>query len=258
VAWLGTRARLSCSRTACSPATPGNCAPGSVADGGHNLSYGDGTCPSGFLGGDPKLGRLQSNGGPPPTMALGSGSAAIDQIPAQGAGVSGCRSGRGAPAGWTGLRHRRLRGRSARAQHGSRDGQPNRRGDLEGHGDAELEQRHGGVRVRTQRVARRRAQADPRLRGDARQRDPRPDRAAAEYDLPLPGQRDYRGGHDHVGLNRVRFSGDVRRVALAPGRYRLQLAARANGRRVRRGASHSPPSGWEASPRLRAWPTPSP
>ncbi|HEY1485242.1 MAG TPA: choice-of-anchor Q domain-containing protein [Micromonosporaceae bacterium] len=55
----------------------GNCA-GSTTDGGHNLSFGDASCPSTFTGGDPKLGALQDNGGPTPTMALGAGSAAID------------------------------------------------------------------------------------------------------------------------------------------------------------------------------------
>lgn len=58
----------------------GNCA-GSVSDGGHNLSFSDHTCPSTFSAGDPKLGTLRDNGGPTPTMALGGGSAAIDQIP---------------------------------------------------------------------------------------------------------------------------------------------------------------------------------
>jgi CSLREA domain-containing protein len=55
----------------------GNCA-GSITDGGHNLSFGDASCPSAFSGGDPKLGTLRDNGGPTPTMAPGAGSAAID------------------------------------------------------------------------------------------------------------------------------------------------------------------------------------
>ena len=55
----------------------GNCA-GSTTDGGHNLSFGDASCPTTFAGGDPKLGTLEDNGGPTPTMALGAGSAAID------------------------------------------------------------------------------------------------------------------------------------------------------------------------------------
>jgi hypothetical protein len=61
----------------------GNCA-GSTTDGGHNLSFGDTSCPLTFAGRDPKLGALQDNGGPTPTMAPGAGSAAIDA----GAGCS--------------------------------------------------------------------------------------------------------------------------------------------------------------------------
>jgi CSLREA domain-containing protein len=64
----------------------GNCAD-SVTDAGFNLSFGDRTCPSTFSAGDPKLGTLQDNGGPTPTMALGAGSAAIDQISTT---VGGC------------------------------------------------------------------------------------------------------------------------------------------------------------------------
>lgn len=65
-----------------------------VTDGGHNLNFappvlqglnGGGPCPSTFLSGDPKLGPLQDNLGPTETMALGAGSAAIDQVPATGA-----------------------------------------------------------------------------------------------------------------------------------------------------------------------------
>jgi hypothetical protein len=55
----------------------GNCA-GSTTDGGHNLSFGDASCPATFASGDPRLGVLQDNGGPTPTIALGAGSAAID------------------------------------------------------------------------------------------------------------------------------------------------------------------------------------
>jgi hypothetical protein len=61
----------------------GNCS-GSVADGGHNLSFDDASCPGTFGSGDPKLGALQDNGGPSQTIALGHGSAAIDKIPAGG------------------------------------------------------------------------------------------------------------------------------------------------------------------------------
>jgi hypothetical protein len=56
----------------------GNCA-GSTTDGGHNLSFGDASCPAAFAGGDPKLGALRDNGGPTPTKGLGAGSAAIDR-----------------------------------------------------------------------------------------------------------------------------------------------------------------------------------
>ena len=62
---------------------PDNCS-GNVADGGHSLSFGDMTCP--VTNGDPVLGALQDNGGPSPTMALGAGSAGIDQVPPTGAG----------------------------------------------------------------------------------------------------------------------------------------------------------------------------
>ena len=54
----------------------GNCAGNSITNGGGNLSYPDTTCPS--INRDPALGPLQNNGGPTQTMALGSGSAAID------------------------------------------------------------------------------------------------------------------------------------------------------------------------------------
>jgi CSLREA domain-containing protein len=62
----------------------GNCS-SSILDGGYNLAVGDGTCPSTFASGDANLGALQDNGGPAPTISLGPGSAAIDQIPATGA-----------------------------------------------------------------------------------------------------------------------------------------------------------------------------
>ena len=53
----------------------GNCS-GTITDGGGNLSYPDATCPG--INRDPMLGPLQDNGGPTWTMALLSGSAAID------------------------------------------------------------------------------------------------------------------------------------------------------------------------------------
>lgn len=63
-----------------------NCAgPGTITDGGHNLSFGDTSCPA-ATNGDPRLGPLQDNGGSTQTMALQPGSAAIDQVPAAGSG----------------------------------------------------------------------------------------------------------------------------------------------------------------------------
>ncbi len=72
----------------CVDGCPHSCSrgPASIVDGGHNLSFGDATCPPGFLNGDPDLGALQDNGGPSKTIALQSGSAAIDQIPSTNAG----------------------------------------------------------------------------------------------------------------------------------------------------------------------------
>ncbi len=63
----------------------GNCS-GPVTDAGHNLSDGAAGCPSTFAGGYPNLGPLQDNGGPTRTISLQSGSAAINQVPATGAG----------------------------------------------------------------------------------------------------------------------------------------------------------------------------
>jgi CSLREA domain-containing protein len=63
----------------------GNCS-GTILDGGHDLSFDGSGCPATFAGGDPDLGALQDNGGPTWTIDLQPGSAAIDQIPATGAG----------------------------------------------------------------------------------------------------------------------------------------------------------------------------
>ncbi|HZO76706.1 MAG TPA: choice-of-anchor Q domain-containing protein [Solirubrobacteraceae bacterium] len=57
--------------------------PSAIMDGGFNLSYGDASCPG--ANGDPELGSLGNYGGPTATLPLGSGSAAIDQVPAAGA-----------------------------------------------------------------------------------------------------------------------------------------------------------------------------
>jgi hypothetical protein len=53
---------------------------GTIADGGHNISFPatDATCINTFGQGDPNLGSLAANGGTTQTMALGTGSAAID------------------------------------------------------------------------------------------------------------------------------------------------------------------------------------
>jgi hypothetical protein len=55
-----------------------------LADGGHDIRFQGSGCPG--AAGDPKLGDLQANGGPTPTLALGTGSPAIDAVPAGGAG----------------------------------------------------------------------------------------------------------------------------------------------------------------------------
>lgn len=65
----------------------GNCAGGStgpILDEGHNITFGDTSCPG--IVGDPGLGSLADNGGDTETLALGQGSAAIDAVPAAGAG----------------------------------------------------------------------------------------------------------------------------------------------------------------------------
>lgn len=53
-----------------------------ITDGGHNLTFGDGTCPGST--GNPRLGPLRNNGGPTETMALGPESAAVNQVPQSG------------------------------------------------------------------------------------------------------------------------------------------------------------------------------
>jgi hypothetical protein len=68
-----------------SSAFGGNCA-GPVLDQGHNIDFSGGGCPVSFLGSDPRLGPLQDNGGPTQTMALMSGSGALDQVPLSGTG----------------------------------------------------------------------------------------------------------------------------------------------------------------------------
>jgi CSLREA domain-containing protein len=53
-----------------------------IANGGHDLSYGDHTCPGKH--GDPRLGPLRNYGGPTKELALGAGSRAIGQVPGRG------------------------------------------------------------------------------------------------------------------------------------------------------------------------------
>ena len=58
-------------------------APGAIVDGGHNLTFGDRTCPGTYA--DPGLGAPRDNGGPTDTMALRRGSPAINRLPHRGA-----------------------------------------------------------------------------------------------------------------------------------------------------------------------------
>jgi CSLREA domain-containing protein len=57
---------------------------GTFTDGGHNITAATSGCPG--TDADPKLAALADNGGPTQTMALQSGSAAIDFVPPTGAG----------------------------------------------------------------------------------------------------------------------------------------------------------------------------
>jgi hypothetical protein len=65
--------------------TPANCA-GSIGNGGNNIRFPGGACPGGTA--DPLLAALADNGGPTRTQALGTGSAALDAVPAVGAGCT--------------------------------------------------------------------------------------------------------------------------------------------------------------------------
>ena len=58
-----------------------------IADGGHNMSFGDSTCPG--VHADPELGSPRDNGGPTETLALGRGSPAINRVPKKGAHCPG-------------------------------------------------------------------------------------------------------------------------------------------------------------------------
>ncbi len=74
-----------------------NCSTGSITDLGNNLVAGDNSCPG--RNADPKLGPLASNGGPTQTMALLSGSAAIDAVPSNACPVITDQRGVARPAG---------------------------------------------------------------------------------------------------------------------------------------------------------------
>jgi hypothetical protein len=63
--------------------TPSNCAD-DLHDGGHNITFPSASCPGRVI--DPRIGPLQDNGGPVPTVALLAGSPALDAIPGAGAG----------------------------------------------------------------------------------------------------------------------------------------------------------------------------
>jgi predicted outer membrane repeat protein len=76
--YFGTRATLM-NNTLLASNGGGNCAftSNGAFTGGHNLQFGDATCTAVALA-DPLLGPLADNGGPTKTMALGTGSPAID------------------------------------------------------------------------------------------------------------------------------------------------------------------------------------
>jgi CSLREA domain-containing protein len=78
----GAAGALSLASTIVASNTGSNCAasPRSAITGsGHDLSYGDGTCPGQHA--NPELGPLRDNGGPTQTLAIRPGSPAIDRIP---------------------------------------------------------------------------------------------------------------------------------------------------------------------------------
>ena len=58
-------------------------APSAIANGGHNLSFGDSTCPG--VHANPELATARDNGGPTETLALAQGSPAINRVPRNGA-----------------------------------------------------------------------------------------------------------------------------------------------------------------------------
>ncbi len=83
---LGTLGTATVQNTLLASNSGGNCGGLTINDSGHNLSFGDSTCPLSFATGDPNLGPLADNGGPTETISLQPNSAAFDQIPPTGAG----------------------------------------------------------------------------------------------------------------------------------------------------------------------------
>ncbi|HET9719893.1 MAG TPA: choice-of-anchor Q domain-containing protein, partial [Solirubrobacteraceae bacterium] len=78
---------MSLQNTIIASSSGANCAAATrsaIANRGHDLSYGDRTCPGRRA--NPRLGVLKDNGGPTETMALPAGSAAIDAVPARRGG----------------------------------------------------------------------------------------------------------------------------------------------------------------------------
>ncbi|MEA2644925.1 MAG: hypothetical protein QOE92_8 [Chloroflexota bacterium] len=75
---------LTLTNTIISSTDEDNC-DGDVADGGNNISFPatDTSCANTFASGDPRLGPLAANGGPTKTMALLTGSTAIDTADAE-------------------------------------------------------------------------------------------------------------------------------------------------------------------------------
>lgn len=76
---------------------PRNCSGAAATDGGHNIRFGDATCPGTTA--DPKLGLLANNGGPTQTRALRHGSGAIDTAGTGGACTATDQRGVARPQG---------------------------------------------------------------------------------------------------------------------------------------------------------------
>ncbi len=114
----------------------GNASPacrGTIDDGGHNISFGDPSCPG--ANADPLLEPLADHGGPTLTRRPGSGSPAIDAVPASGAGCEPTDQRLVLRPQGAGCDDRRLRARRAGGgdhrggPHGAGHGQPERPGD---------------------------------------------------------------------------------------------------------------------------------